>query len=62
MDNSEELYITTTSGDVILVQIFENSAGSLTLVIGEDRYDLGLSSACDLVESIWSVITNSTKS
>jgi|ETNvirenome_2_60_1030617.scaffolds.fasta_scaffold00050_45 hypothetical protein len=56
MKETEELYITTTSGDMILVQIYE-SDNDITLVLGDQRYDLSLGSACELTETMWSVIS-----
>ena len=45
-------YIYSPDGDVMLGEIFEDATGTVTLLIGENRYELDRDSASELGEKL----------
>ena len=49
--NKKEFYITTAAGDVVLVEIVNNS-GIITIFMGDIRIDLNSNSALELADTL----------
>ena len=48
----ETFYLHKSCGDVILAEVFDSGPESITLIIGEDRYELDRESAAELAEKL----------
>ena len=57
MEYKKQFQMVTKSGDVYLVEIFEDE-DTVTLILGEKRFDLNAESVFDLAEALYMAASN----